>query len=83
MNVHRGSDSDRLLRQEASCLMDEISAAAQEKETNSLTSPGLQNLSYSLGPRNDGTVVNPCLDWEGFLTPEHPLCQRTEMFLTY
>nr|KAF6462100.1 potassium channel tetramerization domain containing 20 [Molossus molossus] len=53
MNVHRGSESDRLLRQEASCLMDETSAAAQEKETNNLTSSGLQNLTYPLGPRND------------------------------
>ncbi|KAM5327478.1 BTB/POZ domain-containing protein KCTD20 isoform 1-T2 [Glossophaga mutica] len=53
MNVHRGSESDWLLRQEASCLMDETSAAAQEKETNSLTSSGLQNLTYPLSPRND------------------------------
>lgn len=37
--------------------MDETSAAAQEKETNSLTS-GLQNLTYSLGPRNDGMVIS-------------------------
>lgn len=57
MNVHRGIESDRLLRQEASCLMDETSAAAQEKETNNLTSSGLQNLTYPLGPRNDGTVI--------------------------
>lgn len=38
--------------------MDETSAAAQEKETNSLTSSGLQNLTYSLGPRNDGTIIS-------------------------
>lgn len=73
MNVHRGGESDRLLRQEASCLMDETSAAAQEKETNSLTSPGLQNLTYPLVPRNDGTVIRSSLNLEGFLTPEHPL----------
>ncbi|KAB1261787.1 BTB/POZ domain-containing protein KCTD20 [Camelus dromedarius] len=53
MNLHRGSESDRLLWQEASCLTDEASAAAQEKEANSLASSGLQNLTYPLGPRND------------------------------
>lgn len=53
MNVHRGTESDRLLRQEASCLMDEASAAAQEKEANGPASSGLQNLTYPLGPRND------------------------------
>ncbi|XP_057554987.1 BTB/POZ domain-containing protein KCTD20 isoform X3 [Hippopotamus amphibius kiboko] len=53
MNVHRGTESDRLLRQEASCLMDEASAAAQEREANSPASSGLQNLTYPLGPRND------------------------------
>lgn len=58
MNVHRGNESDRLLRQEASCLMDETSAAAQEKETNSLTSPGLQNLAYPLVPRNDDLALD-------------------------
>ena len=42
MNVHCGSETDRLLQQ-TSCLVDETSAAAQEKETNSLIS-GLQNL---------------------------------------
>lgn len=57
MKGHRGSESDRLLRQEASCLIDETPAAAQEKETNSLVSSGLQNLTYPLGPRNDGTVI--------------------------
>nr|KAF6462098.1 potassium channel tetramerization domain containing 20 [Molossus molossus] len=67
MNVHRGSESDRLLRQEASCLMDETSAAAQEKETNNLTSSGLQNLTYPLGPRNDG-----CLDQEESTTSHGP-----------
>ncbi|KAK2113611.1 BTB/POZ domain-containing protein kctd20 [Saguinus oedipus] len=53
MNFHRGSDSDRLLRQEASCLVDDTSAAAQEKEANSLTSFGPHNLTYPLGPRNE------------------------------
>lgn len=57
MNVHCGSESDRFLRPEASCLMDETSAAAQEKETNNLTSSGLQTLAYPLGPRNDGMVI--------------------------
>lgn len=57
MNIHRGSESDRLLQQDANCLMDETSAAAQEKETNSLISSGLQNLIYPLGPRNDGMVI--------------------------
>lgn len=65
MSVHRDSESNRLLRQEASCLMDETSAAAQEKETNSLTSSGLQNLTYSLGPRNDGTIISFWLNVEG------------------
>uniref|UniRef100_G3QLP6 Potassium channel tetramerization domain containing 20 n=1 Tax=Gorilla gorilla gorilla TaxID=9595 RepID=G3QLP6_GORGO len=53
MNVHGGSDSDRLLRQEASCLVDDTSAAAQEKEANSLASSGPHNLTYPLGPRNE------------------------------
>lgn len=57
MNVHRGTESDRLLWQEASCLMDEASAAAQEREANSPASSGLQNLTYPLGPRNDGTMI--------------------------
>ena len=74
MNVHRGSESDRLSRQEASCLMDETSAAAQEKETHSLASSGLQTLSDPLGPRSDGTVTGSSLSLEGFLTPEHVLC---------
>nr|KAF6505651.1 potassium channel tetramerization domain containing 20 [Rousettus aegyptiacus] len=75
MSVHRDSESNRLLRQEASCLMDETSAAAQEKETNSLTSSGLQNLTYSLGPRNDG-----CLDQEESTT-SHGLMKRESMRL--
>ncbi|KAI2542116.1 potassium channel tetramerization domain containing 20, partial [Homo sapiens] len=53
MNVHRGSDSDRLLRQEASCLVDDTLAVAQEKEANSLASSGPHNLTYPLGPRNE------------------------------
>lgn len=53
MNVHRSGDSDRLLRQEASCLAEETSAAAQEKETHSLASPGLHSLPHPLGPRNE------------------------------
>lgn len=57
MNVHRGSESDRLLRQEAGCLTDESPAAAQEKETNSPASSGLQNLTYPLGPRSDGMTL--------------------------
>lgn len=73
MNVHRGSESDRSLLQEASCLMDGTSAAAQEKETNSLTS-GLQRLAYPLTLRSDGTETRYWLNVEGFLTPEHPLC---------
>ncbi|TKC38003.1 hypothetical protein EI555_013011, partial [Monodon monoceros] len=59
MNVHRGTESDRLLWQEASCLMDEASAAAQEKEANSPASSGLQNLTYPLGPRNDANLQFP------------------------
>nr|XP_051711689.1 BTB/POZ domain-containing protein KCTD20 isoform X3 [Oryctolagus cuniculus] len=53
MNVQRSGDSDRSLRQEASCLADDTSAAAQEKETSSLASPGLHSLPYPLGPRNE------------------------------
>ncbi|XP_040839196.1 BTB/POZ domain-containing protein KCTD20 isoform X4 [Ochotona curzoniae] len=53
MNVHRGADSDRLLRPEASCLADDPAASVQEKETNSLASPGLHNLPYPLGPRSE------------------------------
>lgn len=83
MNVHRGSESDRLLLQEASCLMDETSAAAQEKETNSLTSSGLQNLAYPLTPRSDGMETKYWLNVEGFLTPEHPLCPEDIMFLIF
>uniref|UniRef100_A0A2I2Z803 Potassium channel tetramerization domain containing 20 n=1 Tax=Gorilla gorilla gorilla TaxID=9595 RepID=A0A2I2Z803_GORGO len=58
MNVHGGSDSDRLLRQEASCLVDDTSAAAQEKEANSLASSGPHNLTYPLGPRNEGALLH-------------------------
>nr|XP_014332082.1 PREDICTED: BTB/POZ domain-containing protein KCTD20 isoform X3 [Bos mutus] len=58
MSVRRGTESDRLLQQEASCLMDEASAAAQEKEANSPASSGLQNLTYPLGPRNDGALLH-------------------------
>lgn len=76
MNVHRGSDCDRLLLQEASCLMDETSAAAQEKETSSLTPSGLQNLAYPLTPRSDGMETRYWLHVEGFLTPEDPLPRR-------
>ncbi|XP_027976317.1 BTB/POZ domain-containing protein KCTD20 isoform X1 [Eumetopias jubatus] len=52
MNVHRG-ESDRVLRQEASCLSDDPAAAAQERETNSLTASALQSLAYPLGSRSD------------------------------
>lgn len=76
MNVHRGTESDRLLRQEASCLMDEASAAAQEKEGNSPASSGLQNLTYPLGPRNDGMMISFWFRLEGFLTPEHLFSQK-------
>lgn len=58
MNVHRSTESDRLLRQEASCLMEEASAAAPEKDAHSPASSGLQSLTYPLGPRNDGMVIS-------------------------
>uniref|UniRef100_A0A5F9DE01 BTBD10/KCTD20 BTB/POZ domain-containing protein n=1 Tax=Oryctolagus cuniculus TaxID=9986 RepID=A0A5F9DE01_RABIT len=67
MNVQRSGDSDRSLRQEASCLADDTSAAAQEKETSSLASPGLHSLPYPLGPRNEG-----CLDPEESTTSRGP-----------
>ena len=76
MNVHRGTESDRLLRQEASCLMDEASAAAQEKEANGPASSGLQNLTYPLGPRNDGMMISSFFSLEGSLTPEHLFSQK-------
>lgn len=75
MSVRRGTESDRLLQQEASCLMDEASAAAQEK-ANSPASSGLQNLTYPLGPRNDGMMISSCFSLEGFLTPEHLFSQK-------
>lgn len=53
MNVHRGCESDRLLRQDAGCLMDETPVAAQEKETNSVTSSGLQNHTCPMCPRTE------------------------------
>uniref|UniRef100_A0A8C8ZIY8 Potassium channel tetramerization domain containing 20 n=1 Tax=Prolemur simus TaxID=1328070 RepID=A0A8C8ZIY8_PROSS len=69
MNVHRSSDGDRLLRQEASCLVDDTSAAAaQEKETNGLASSGLHSLTYPLGPRNEG-----CLGQEESTTSRGPM----------
>lgn len=73
MNVHRGSDSDRLLRQEASCLVDDTSVAAQEKEANSLASSGPHNLTYPLVPRNEGTVISSWLNLGGFPMPKHLL----------
>ncbi|XP_048655917.1 BTB/POZ domain-containing protein KCTD20-like, partial [Marmota marmota marmota] len=75
MSVHPGSDSDRLLRPEASCLVDDTSDAAQEKETNSLASPGLHNLTYPLGPRNED-IKGSCFqsgdkrNHESFIAPE-------------
>ncbi|XP_045633764.1 BTB/POZ domain-containing protein KCTD20 isoform X3 [Ursus americanus] len=53
MNVPRSSESDRVLRQEASCLSEDPAAAAQERETNSLAASALQSLTYPLGPRSD------------------------------
>ncbi|PNJ88856.1 KCTD20 isoform 7 [Pongo abelii] len=76
MNVHRGSDSDRLLRQEASCLVDDTSAAAQEKEGNSLASSGPYNLTYPLGPRNEG-----CLDQEESTTSLGPMRRESMRLL--
>uniref|UniRef100_A0A2K5MHZ2 Potassium channel tetramerization domain containing 20 n=3 Tax=Cercopithecinae TaxID=9528 RepID=A0A2K5MHZ2_CERAT len=76
MNVHRGSDSDRLLRQEASCLVDDTSVAAQEKEANSLASSGPHNLTYPLGPRNEG-----CLDQEESTTSLGPMRRESMRLL--
>lgn len=57
MNVHRGSESDRGLWQEASGPTDGPTAPAPERETNSLAAAVLQNLTYPPGPRSDGTRV--------------------------
>lgn len=66
MNVHRASDSDRLSRPEASCVVDDTLAVAQEKETASLASPGLHTFTYALGARSEGTESAP--DRSGPLT---------------
>uniref|UniRef100_A0A8C6A3J5 Uncharacterized protein n=1 Tax=Marmota marmota marmota TaxID=9994 RepID=A0A8C6A3J5_MARMA len=79
MSVHPGSDSDRLLRPEASCLVDDTSDAAQEKETNSLASPGLHNLTYPLGPRNED--IKGCLDQEESTTSLGPMRRESMRLL--
>lgn len=61
MNVHQGSDGDRVLQPELSCLGDETLAATPEKESGSLVSCGLHSLTYPLAARSEGTG--------GFLTP--------------
>lgn len=58
MNVHRGSDGNRLLQPELSCLGDETVAATQEKEGSSLVSSGLHTLTYPLGTRNEDLALD-------------------------
>lgn len=57
MNVHQGSDGDRLLQPELSCLGDETLAATPEKESISVVSSGPHILTYPLATRNEGTAV--------------------------
>ena len=57
MNVHQGSDGDRLLQPELSCLGDETLAATQEKESSSLVSSGLHIVTYPLATRSEGTAM--------------------------
>lgn len=57
MNVHQGSDGDRLLQPELSCLGDETLAATQEKENSSLVSSGLHVVTYPLATRSEGTAL--------------------------
>uniref|UniRef100_A0A8C9CSU7 Potassium channel tetramerisation domain containing 20 n=1 Tax=Peromyscus maniculatus bairdii TaxID=230844 RepID=A0A8C9CSU7_PERMB len=53
MNVHQGSDGDRLLQPELSCLGDETLAATSEKESISVVSSGPHILTYPLATRNE------------------------------
>lgn len=57
MNVHQGSDADRLLQPEQSCLGDETLAATREKESRSLVSSGLHVLTFPLATRSEGTAM--------------------------
>uniref|UniRef100_A0A8C8UEF3 Potassium channel tetramerisation domain containing 20 n=1 Tax=Peromyscus maniculatus bairdii TaxID=230844 RepID=A0A8C8UEF3_PERMB len=58
MNVHQGSDGDRLLQPELSCLGDETLAATSEKESISVVSSGPHILTYPLATRNEGALLH-------------------------
>lgn len=59
MSVHQGSDGDRVLQPELSCLGDETLAATQEKERKQ-QQLGVPWTSYSHSPlatRSEGTAM--------------------------
>ncbi|XP_052600408.1 BTB/POZ domain-containing protein KCTD20 isoform X2 [Peromyscus californicus insignis] len=58
MNVHQGSDGDRLLQPELSCLGDETLAATPEKASISLVSSELHILTYPLATRKEDFALD-------------------------
>lgn len=56
MNVHRSTEARQVTRQEASCLMEEASAAAQKKAYTVQLLLVFKVLLILLGPRNDGMI---------------------------
>lgn len=58
MNVHQGSDGDRVLQPELSCLGDETLAATPEKESGSLVSCARHSLTYPLAARSEDRALD-------------------------